>query len=277
MATARINGIEIYYEDQGNMAGEPVLMIMGLGSNALAWTPQLEALTPKYRVITFDNRGAGRTTIPDGPYTMTQMAADAAGVLDRVDVPTAHVVGASMGGMIAQEFALQYPQRVRSLVLMCTTPGGPHSAGQGAMREASREVFETQDMQAAMTPERMKEMMLQLFSPEYLENPGPGFAQMVGSAMQYPPTATGMRGQMAAILAHDTYDRLPKIAAPTLVMAGDADPMVDPANARILAEHIPAAELRMFPGLRHGFTAEKPDEVNAALLDFLARHALAAA
>jgi pimeloyl-ACP methyl ester carboxylesterase len=84
-----------------------------------------------------------------------------------------------------------------------------------------------------------------------------------------------MRGQMAAILAQDTYDRLSQIAAPTLVMAGDADPMVDPANARILAERIPGAELRMFPGLRHGFTAEKPDEVNAALLAFLAKHAAA--
>lgn len=275
MATAQINGIEIYYEDQGNADGEPVLLIMGLGSNALAWAPQVSALAPAYRVISFDNRGAGRTAQPEGPYAMAQMAADAAGVLDHLDVTTAHIVGASMGGMIAQEFALQYPQRVRTLTLLCTSPGGPHSAGYDTMKERSADVFATDDMAAAMTPERMKEMMLELFSPQYLENPGPEFAQLLGSSMQYPPTAAGMRGQMSAILAHDTYDRLPQIAAPTLVMAGDADPMVDPGNARILAERIPGAELRMFRGLRHAFTAEKPGEVNAALLAFLARHATA--
>ena len=275
MATARINGIDIYYETQGNAEGEPVLLIMGLGSNALAWAPQVAGLTPHYRAITFDNRGIGRTSVPEGPYTMTQMAADTAGVLDQVDVATAHIVGASMGGMIAQEFALQYPRRVRSLTLMCTTPGGPHSAGYERMKERSSEVFAAEDVATAMTPERIKEMLLELFSPEFIANPGPGFAQMAQAMMQYPPTATGMRGQMAAILAHDTYDRLPRITAPTLVMAGDADPMVDPANARILAERVPGAELRLFPGLRHGFTAEKPDEVNAALLDFLGRHVAA--
>jgi pimeloyl-ACP methyl ester carboxylesterase len=275
MALAQINGIEIYFEEQGNRDGEPVLLIMGLGGNALAWAPQIEALVPHYRVIAFDNRGAGRTSKPEGPYTMTQMAADAAGVLDEVSVPSAHIVGASMGGMIAQEFALQYPQRVRTLTLMCTTPGGPHSAGFAEMKVAATELDRTEDLAAAMTPERMQEMMLQMFSPEFIANPGPGFAQMVGSAVQFPATAESMRSQMAAILAHDTYGRLPTIVAPTLVMAGDADPMVDPANAHILAERIPGAQLRMYPGLRHGFTAERPDEVNAALLDFLGKHATA--
>jgi len=275
MTLAQINGIEIYYEEQGNRDGEPVLLIMGLGGNALAWAPQIEALAPRYRVIAFDNRGAGRTSKPAGAYTMEQMAADAAGVLDAVGVASAHIVGASMGGMIAQELALRYPQRVRTLTLMCTTPGGPHSAGFAEMKEAASELDRTDDLAAAMTPERMQEMMLQLFSPEFIANPGPGFAQMVGASVQFPPTAETMRSQMAAILAHDTYDRLPRIAAPTLVMAGDADPMVDPQNARILAERIPGAELRMYPGLRHGFSAEKPGEVNAALLEFLGKHVAA--
>ena len=273
MTTAQINGIEIYYEEHGDPKAEPVLLIMGFTGNAAAWAPQIPALAARYHVIAFDNRGAGRSAQPEGPYTMRQMAADAAGVLDQCGITSAHIIGASMGGMIAQEFALQYPGRVRTLVLACTTPGGPHSAGYEEMKAASAELWEVEDLAAAMTPERMQQNMLELFTPEFIANPGPGFAQFAGAALQYPPTLTGMRGQMRAILDHDTYDRLPRITAPTLVIAGDADPLVLPENSRILAARIPGAELRLFPGLRHGFTAEKPEEANAAILDFLARHA----
>ncbi|MHB8377312.1 MAG: alpha/beta fold hydrolase [Dehalococcoidia bacterium] len=275
MATGHINGIDIYYEQHGEPAAEPVLLIMGFTGNAAAWGPQVPALAARYHVIAFDNRGAGRSAQPDGPYTMQQLAADAAAVLDQVGIDSAHIIGASMGGMIAQEFALRYPRRVRTLVLACTTPGGPHSAGYDEMKAASAELWEVDDLAAAMTPERMQQNMLELFTPEFLASPGPGFAQFVGSVLQYPPTLTGMRGQMQAILAHDTYDRLPHIAAPTLVIAGDADPLLLPENSRILAARIPGAELHLFPGQRHGFTAEKPDESNAVIIDFLARHATA--
>jgi pimeloyl-ACP methyl ester carboxylesterase len=127
-----------------------------------------------------------------------------------------------------------------------------------------------------VTPERMRETLEMLFTPEFIANPGPGFMQFAGSSMQYPASLEGTKAQMRAILAHDTYDRLPQIAVPTLVVAGDADPLVSPENSRILAERIPGAELRLLPGLRHGFTAEKPEETNAILLEFLAQHAVAA-
>jgi pimeloyl-ACP methyl ester carboxylesterase len=202
------------------------------------------------------------------------MAADAAALLDHLHIDSAHIVGASMGGMIAQEFALRYPARVRTLTLACTTPGGPHSAGHKELMANTDVAMQIEDMQAALSPKRINEMLLQLFSPEYIAHPGPEFAQMMMSTLQYPPTIEGLRAQTAAIRDHDTYDRLPQIKAPTLVIAGDADPLIDPENSRILAARIPNAELVLLPNLRHGFNVEQPGQTNAALLDFLGRHAL---
>jgi pimeloyl-ACP methyl ester carboxylesterase len=277
MTIAAINDIEMYYEEHGDPAAEPLLLIMGFMMNAAAWASQIPALAERYHVIAFDNRGAGRTTQPDGAYTIPQMAGDAAALLDHLGIASAHIIGASMGGMIAQEYAIRYPARVRSLVLACTTPGGPHSAGYETMMATSAEGLAIEDTQAAMTGDRIKEMLLQLFTPEFLASPGPGFAQMAGSFIQYPQTATGMKGQIAAIRAHDTYDRLQRITAPALVIAGDADTLVDARNSPILAERIPNAVLHMLPGQRHGFTAEKPEETNRIIMEFLAKHTVVAA
>jgi pimeloyl-ACP methyl ester carboxylesterase len=277
MTTATIDDIEMYYEEHGNPAAEPVLLIMGFTGNAAAWAPQIPALAERYHVIAFDNRGAGRTSQPEGPYSIPQMADDTAALLDYLGIASTHVVGASMGGMIAQEFALRYPDRVRSLVLACTTPGGPHSAGHGTLMELSQQADAIEDVAAALQPERLKEMLEWLFSPDFIANPGPGFAQMVMSSVQYPTTPAGLRGQIAAIRAHDTYDRLGRISAPALVIAGDADPLIDPENSRILADRIRGARLCLLPGQRHGFTAEKPEETNRLILEFLGAHAAAAA
>ncbi len=273
MATARINDIDLYYEEHGDPAAQPLLLIMGFMMNAAAWASQIPAFAERYRVVAFDNRGAGRTSQPDAAYTIPRMAGDAAGLLDHLGIGATHVLGASMGGMIAQELAIRHAGRVRCLVLACTTPGGPHSAGYGELRAGTACADEVDDIAAALTPQMVGEFLGQLFTPEFLANPGPGFGQMAESFVQYPQTLAGLKGQAAAIAAHDTYDRLGRIAAPTLVIAGDADPLVDPANSRILAERIPGAELRLMPGLRHGFNVERPDEFNAIVLEFLARRA----
>src|SRR5262245_31254254 len=118
MSTAQINGIDVYYEEQGS--GEPLLLIMGLAADSMAWMFQLPDFAKQYRTIVFDNRGVGRTSKPAGPYSIPQMADDAKGVLDALDIRRAHVVGVSMGGMIAQELTLRHPERVRGLVLACT-------------------------------------------------------------------------------------------------------------------------------------------------------------
>jgi pimeloyl-ACP methyl ester carboxylesterase len=277
MTIARVNGIELYYEEHGQPEGEPVLLIMGYLLNGAAWGMQIEALASRYQVIAFDNRGAGRSSQPEGPYTIGEMVDDTLGLLDHLGIASAHVVGASMGGMIAQELALRHPQRVRSLVLMCTSPGGPRSAGYERLLEQTQMTLDMQDLTEGQTPERLRDYALQMFTPRFLENPGPGFLAMVVSTAQYPATIAGMHGQAHAIRGHDTYERLPQVTVPTLVLAGTDDVMVDARNAAILAERIPGAKLVMFDGLRHGFNAERPDDVNAVLLDFLAERAAAAA
>src|SRR5258708_1556804 len=123
MAFISNQGAKIYWDEQG--AGEPVLLIMGLGYPSIMWYRTRPLLAARYRTIALDNRGVGRSDIPAGPYPIALMASDAAGVLDASGVESAHVYGISMGGMIAQEFALQYPKRVRSLILGCTAAGGP--------------------------------------------------------------------------------------------------------------------------------------------------------
>jgi pimeloyl-ACP methyl ester carboxylesterase len=271
MTIATINDIDMYYEEHGDANAEPLLLIMGFTMNAAAWAPQIPALAERYHVIAFDNRGAGRTTQPDGAYTIPQMAGDAAALLDHLSIASAHIIGASMGGMIAQEFAIRYPRRVRSLVLACTTPGGPYSAGYDEMIRTSEETMKIESLAALLTPERLKEGMEQLFTPAFIAHPEPGLLQMGTAAMLYPQTLAGMKGQLAAIRTHDTYDRLTTISAPTLVIAGDADTLVDARNSPLLASRIPNARLHMLPGQRHGFTAEKPEETNRAILDFLAQ------
>src|SRR5215813_4154182 len=123
--TTSSDGARIHYEVHGS--GQPVLLIMGLGSNAYGWYRTIPWLSPHYEVIAFDNRGTGRSDVPEGAYSIAQMAADAAAVVDAAGERTAHVCGASLGGMIAQGFAAAYPERLRSLMLICTTPGGAHS------------------------------------------------------------------------------------------------------------------------------------------------------
>lgn len=273
MTTTRINGIDIYYEEHGPADGEPVLLIMGFMSHAGIWFAQVEALKECYRVIALDNRGAGRSSAPEGPYSIAQMADDADALLGHLGISSAHIVGASMGGMIAQEFALRHPGRVCSLVLMCTTPGGPRSFGHAEMIEASVAVREAESMEQLQTPERLQENLLQVFTPEFMQGNSPQLQAAIVQGLQHLPAIAGVKAQMAAILAHDTVDRLPRIAALTLVMTGKDDTLVDARNSSLLAERIPNAELRTFDGARHGFNIECAEAVNEALLAFLAKHA----
>jgi 3-oxoadipate enol-lactonase len=277
MPVAEINGLQMYYEEHGDPAAEPLLLIAGFGNNAAAWAPQVAGFSPRYRVVAFDNRGAGRTSQPDGAYSIPQMADDAAALLDRLGIEAAHVFGVSMGGMIAQELALRHPARLRTLVLGCTTPGGAHSAGHPGLMAKTEEGLATKELSELMTPERLQQYALELFTPQFLADPGPDFPQFIASVVQHPQTVPGLHGQVHAIRAHDTYDRLPQIAAPTLVITGGEDPLIDAANSRILAERIPDAELHVIEGVRHGFPVERAEETNRLVLDFLAHRGAAVA
>lgn len=269
MAHAQVNGIRMYYEEHGS--GAPLLLIMGFTANATGWEPVIPQLAANHHVIAFDNRGSGRSDQPEGAYTMAQLADDAIGVLDVLGIDKAHVYGVSMGGMIAQHVWLRHRDRVLSLILGCTTPGGPHAV------PAPPEVVQTLLSSTSLPPEQAFEANLPIMYSD-------GFAQAHKAALleraeqnaYLRATPAGVQGQMAAITRHDTYDRLPEFAVPTLVLHGDADQLVPTANGRILAERIPGATLILYPGARHGYLGEYADQASADALRFLATGAATA-
>ena len=257
------DGVRIHYEVHGK--GDPVLLIMGLGSNAYGWHRTIPWLAERYEVIAFDNRGTGRSDVPSTEYEIAHMAADAAAVLDATGHARAHIVGASLGGMIAQRFAVTYPERVRALLLICTTPGGGNAA------RASQEVM------AALvtgggdpaTVYRMNAWFL------YGEETRTRYPERIEEDLVYrqkiPTTPAGYMGQLRAAMGHDVWDALPSLGMPTLVVHGDADLLVPTENGRLIASRIASAELVLVPGAGHMLQADAGDAVRMAVLDFLSR------
>ncbi|MGB6837193.1 MAG: alpha/beta fold hydrolase [Dehalococcoidia bacterium] len=259
---AEANGARLWYEVYGE--GEPLLLISGLGGNHLGWADQVPVYASEFEVIVFDNRGTGQSSFPEGvDLTMPLLADDPAALLDALAVDAAHVYGVSMGGMIAQEMALRHPEKIRSLILGCTTPGGPQSVP--AQQWAVEALFAAGEQ--GIADSGILEVM---FSPGYLAEHRSEVIEGFESLADYPATpAEVFAAQIQAIGGHDTYDRLPGITAPTLVLHGADDPLVPTANGRILAERIPGAELVLLEGARHGYFIEKQAETDAVVLDFL--------
>src|SRR5229473_6102965 len=236
---------KIYWDDQGH--GPPVLLIMGLGYPSLMWYRTRPVLAPRYRTIVLDNRGVGRSSMPPGPYPIALMASDAAAVLDAAGVESAHVFGISMGGMIAQEFALQYPQRVRSLILGCTAAGGPEvvRADQAAL-------------QVLMTRSQNPDEFTKAISPFIYARgtPPERVAEDTEVRRKWYPTADAYFAQLQAILAWDAYSRIAQIAAPTLVIHGEKDRLVPAENGKMIAVRIPGAKLVLIPDASHIFITD---------------------
>jgi len=275
MSTAKINGIDLYYEQHGS--GDPLLLIMGLAADSVAWMFQLPDFSTSYRTIVFDNRGVGRSDKPAGPYTIAQMADDAVGLLDALDVQRTHVVGVSMGGMIAQELVLRHPQRVRGLVLACTY--AKPDAAVGRQFESSMTVFggsrgpngELQMDISKLDPMAFFQHLLPtVFNPPFIMNELPKLMQVFSGALQYGFSMDAILAQVMATQSHDTLNRLDKIAAPTLVLTGDNDLLIPSSNSDTLAAKIPGAKLTKIPGGSHGFNFETPELFNEAVLEFLA-------
>ena len=263
MPHAQVNGISLYCEEHG--AGTPLLLIMGFTANATAWEPMLPALSARHRVIAFDNRGAGRSDAPDEPYSMTQFADDAWGVLDALEIDKAHIYGVSMGGMIAQHVYFRQPERVLSLTLGCTTPGGADAV------RADEQTVSTLMASATMAPREAFEANLSiLYSDAFVAANRDALLARMEQNAHLRAGVVGVRGQMAAIQDHDLAGRLGEITAPTLVLHGDADPLVPTANGQLLAERIPGARLVLYPGARHSYSTEYAAQSVADLLDFLA-------
>ncbi len=260
MPYAERDGTKLYWTETGR--GDPLLLIMGLGATHEWWGRLTPVVSPHFRTILFDNRGVGRSAVPPGPYSIPDMAADGAAVLDAAGVESAHVFGASMGGMIAQEFALTFPSRVRSLILGCTACGGRESV------PARREVIDALMARAAMTrDEAMRVMVPYIFDAatarELVE-------EDLALRLQTTVPNDGYFAQVQAIRSWaGTHSRLSTIALPTLIIHGETDELVPPDNARVLARAIPNAALVMLPHASHIFLTDQFDAASEAILSFL--------
>ncbi len=269
MPTVKVGDISIYYEIHGK--GEPLLLIMGYGQNSGHWFSQIPGLSQEYRVVAFDNRGTGRSDKPDVPYTMQMLAEDVSGLLEALAIDAAHVYGVSMGGMIAQELALRYPDKVISLILGCTTPGGPNSILADA--ETLNFLFDTDRRKRLTQEEDARETLPYLFTQEFMDKNPKLMDAVVASMLEYDVTPIhGYQRQGEAIMRFNAYARLTEIKVPTLVIAGTADRLIPVENSRLLASRIPDAELVILEDVGHGFFTEALEEASKAVLDFLGRH-----
>lgn len=265
MPTADINGIDMYYRRREAGSGPPLLLIPGFGGHAGAFAPQYAAFSKRFDVIAVDNRGAGRTTAPDQPYSMAQMADDAVALLDHLGIAQAHVLGTSMGGMIAQEMAITHPERIDALVLACTR-AKPTDA-----RRLAGEAQRALAMADLPPGARAAQDMPWSFTTGFMQDTAKVDARIrIAIADPYPAGRIGYLRQLDAVLAHDTLGRLDRITARTLVLVGADDILTPPAESKVLARDIPNATLRVLSHGGHGFSAEYAEEFNAAVLEFLA-------
>jgi len=262
MAFLENQGAKIYWDEEGN--GAPVLLIMGLGYTSCMWHRTRPVLAQQYRTLAFDNRGVGLSDVPPGPYSIATMASDAAAVLDAAGVARAHVFGVSMGGMIAQEFALQYPARTHSLILGCTSPGGP-----AAVRAESKVADVL--MARGMTLEQAREAILPyIYDAATLREK---IEEDVSLRRRWLPSLEGYMAQLQGILAWEGYSRIDQITAPTLVIHGKSDALVPPGNGELIAKRIPGAKLVLLELASHLFLTDQTEEANREILGFLSLRA----
>lgn len=254
------NGIEIHCELAGR--GPAVLLSHSLASNLHMWNDQMAALTPRYRVLRFDTRGHGQTEAPGGAYTLEQMADDTRALLDALGIERVHFVGLSMGGMIAQTFALAHPERVESLVLADTSSRCPPEAR--ALWEERIRIAGAQGMDPLVEP-----TLGRWFTAPFRSR-RPEVVSRIGEAIRATPAA-GYIGCCHAIPRIDLTRRLGDIECPALVIVGEEDPGTPVAMAREIAEALPSAELAIVPAASHLCNVEKPEAFNDLLLGFLDR------
>jgi len=251
MPLARNGSVELHWESTGH--GPPVLLIAGQGMTLQGWWATVPVLERAFRVIVFDNRDTGRSSRMMFPYTVAQMADDAVAVLDSAGESRAHVYGLSLGASVAQEIALRHPERVHGLVLGAGTPGAPRAilpsppaltffARAGAMGPEEAEWAAVPYTYGAATRRRH----------------GHRIAENIARRLTSPIDTLTYLHQAAAIATHSTCRRLGRITAPTLVVHGEQDMIVPPANGRLLAERIPEAHLSMWPDSGHMYVIDEP-------------------
>jgi pimeloyl-ACP methyl ester carboxylesterase len=262
---AELDDYDVYYEEHGS--GDPVLLIAGLGADHTAWTIQTEYLKQAFRVVVFDNPGVGQTRGADGLFTTALFADVGASLLRRLGIERAHVVGASMGGLIGQQFAVRHPALVRSLVLHC--PWWRPDAHVAALLR-SWQVY----ARAAGMLELFRQVWLWVFTPRCFEERPELFVELGREleASPHPQAVEAFCGQADACLAHEPLEAVREIDAPTLITVGDSDILTPPAHARAIHERIADSTLHVWPEMGHAPFWEIPDEFNALNREFLEAH-----
>lgn len=243
MPTAHLNGIDVYHEIRGT--GPRLLVFNGSGATIASSAPLIDALAAHFEVLVHDQRCLGRTTVTESVPTMADYAADAAALLDHVGWPTARVFGISFGGMVAQEFAVTWPERVERLALLCTSPGGEGGSSYPLHTIAALPADEQDRLRLQLADSR--------YTPDFLaEHPFDRMlVEMGAQARAAAKPADQVRGealQLEARSHHDVWDRLGRITCPTLVAYGEYDVLAPPGNSRAIASRIPGAELRGYEG-----------------------------
>ena len=253
------HGARIWWEETGQ--GEPVLAIMGLSFPLQMWHRTAPQVSRHFRLILFDNRGVGKSDSPPGPYLIRRMASDARAVLNAAGVQSACVMGASMGGMIAQELALRYPERVRALLLGCTWCGGLR-----AIRPDLRN-FRGLSGYRRMTPEqKMEAFTPMLYSSQ---TPADRIEEDILIRLRNLPSLRGYYNQLMGTLMWASWRRLPRIKAPVKIIHGEQDRLLPVANAHLLASRLSNAQLAVIPNAGHVFTTDQPEISNREVLSFL--------
>lgn len=254
----RVGDIEIYCEVRGE--GYPLLMIMGLSANADWWSPELlNILAKNFKVITFDNRGAGRSSKADGPYSIELFVGDTIGLMNALAINQAHVVGVSMGGMIAQKMVLDHPSRVNRLVLCVTNVGGTEAVMNPAVAAELVKVSQLSD-------EEIEEQTINILFPEHFIRDNPYLVEQFRTRYrQHPIPFDCYMHQLGAIMNFSSFQRLGEIKAPVLVITGSEDILIPPENSKILASDIPGAKLLIIEGAGHGLTVQVDDFLQPVL------------
>jgi pimeloyl-ACP methyl ester carboxylesterase len=261
MPKAKTNGIEVFYEEKG--AGEPLLLIAGFACDHTNWSMMIPFLASKYRVITFDNRGVGQTFAPDTGYTIPEMAEDMAGLLDAIDLSRVHVAGHSMGGQIAQEFALAHPARVRTLTLL---------ASWAKLDERRKAVIESWgDLPWLVDAATAIRLSLPWIYTSHFYAISGAIDEVVTEILSnpFPPSLSGIYHQSRAITSFDTSDRLGAIECPALVVVGDEDILNGVCFSEQLAQGIRDAKLVVLKKSAHGLLTESPEATAAVMMGFL--------
>ena len=260
------NGVRIYYEIEGD--GDPVIFFSGVGGGSWSWYRQIPYFTKKYEVVVFDNRGAGKSDKPREPYSMEDFAEDGALILDRLGIWKTFVVGISMGGMIAQTFALRYPKRVRALVL-----GATHCGGSERIPPEPEVLACFMDNEGLTEEEIIDKNTRILFSANFLlKHPKEveEYKQVQLQAGVQPQYA--LENQLLAIRNFSCCHKLHSIEAPTLIVTGSDDILVPPENSKILKDRIPNSELVLLPDVGHAIHVEAADQFNRLVDKFFEKH-----